>query len=167
MLGSLAQIFFDFTGRRTDTVLRRFAYTRTTLLGFLLFVLGVAAEVQLVYSWIRNDFTLPEELSEANSLAATGLFLMIAGFSLFVFTLFFHAASLAIERGAVRARAPDGAGVRWAHATRRRRVRSITAPARTDGADVRLGCRLIGTIAVWLIRLPPGPFSAAGRTPVM
>jgi glycosyltransferase involved in cell wall biosynthesis len=98
MLGSLAQIFFDFSGRRTAAMLRRFAYTRTTLLGFVAFLLGVSAEIPLVVSWVGNDLTLPAELAMPNYLAVTGLFLMIAGFSLFVFTLFVHAAEVATRQ---------------------------------------------------------------------
>ena len=65
------------------------------------FALGVALVVPLVVRYLRNDLSLPE-LDVTNYLAVTGLFLMVAGFSLFVFTLLVHGAAIATGRGSER-----------------------------------------------------------------
>lgn len=99
LLGCVARIFFDYTGRRTRRVLGWFRYTRTALGAFVAWLAGVGLMTPLVVKYLRNDLRLPR-LSVANHLAVTGLFLMVAAFSVFVFTLVIHAAAIATGRHA-------------------------------------------------------------------
>lgn len=97
-LGCLAKIFFDYTGRRTSRIMPWFRYTRAAFVSSAIFVVGLASTIPLVVRYFQNDLALPE-LSVTNHLAVTGLFLMVAGFSIFVFTLLIHAATIATGRG--------------------------------------------------------------------
>jgi hypothetical protein len=98
-LGCLAKIFFDYTGRRTSRIMPWFRYTRASFVSLVLGVAGLGLVVPLVVRYFQNDMSLPE-LSVTNHLAVTGLFLVVAGFSTFVFTLLLHAATIATKRGA-------------------------------------------------------------------
>ena len=98
-LGCMAKIFFDYTGRRTDRIMPWFRYTRAALISFVVFLLGLGLLIPLVVRYFQNDMTLPE-LSVTNHFAVTGLFLMVAGFSYFVFTLLIHGGAIATGRGA-------------------------------------------------------------------
>jgi glycosyltransferase involved in cell wall biosynthesis len=97
-LGCLAKIFFDYTGRRTGRLMPWFRYTRNAAIASVVFVAGLGLTVPLVVRYFQNDRVLPS-LSVTNHLAVTGLFLMVAGFSTFVFTLMMHAATIATRRG--------------------------------------------------------------------
>jgi hypothetical protein len=101
LLGCVARIFFDYTGRRTARLLELFRYTRASAAAGLLAVTGVALVVPLVVRYLQNDLALPA-LSTANHLAVTGLMLMVSGFSVFVFTLLIHGAAIATGRGGQR-----------------------------------------------------------------
>jgi len=98
-LGCMAKIFFDYTGRRTDRIMPWFRYTRAAFASFGVFLVGLGLMIPLLVRYFQNDMTLPE-LSVTNHLAVTGLFLMVAGFSYFVFTLLIHGAAIATGRGA-------------------------------------------------------------------
>jgi glycosyltransferase involved in cell wall biosynthesis len=98
LLGCLARIFFDYTGRRTKRLMPWFRYTRAAFVSMGVSAAGVALVVPLVVRYLRNDLALPD-LDVTNYLAVTGLFLMVAGFSLFVFTLLVHGAAIATKRG--------------------------------------------------------------------
>lgn len=100
LLGCVAQVFFDYTGRRTRRWLRVFRYNRATLVAGLLFFAGVACLLPLLEKYVSNDFKLPAGLSYANHLAVTGLLLMVFAFSVFVFTLLINAAAIATGRDA-------------------------------------------------------------------
>jgi len=97
-LGCLAKIFFDYTGRRTGRIMPWFRYTRAAFVSSAIFIVGLALTIPLVVRYFQNDLSLPE-ISITNHLAVTGLFLMVAGFSIFVFTLLIHAATIATGRG--------------------------------------------------------------------
>ena len=96
-LGWLARIFFDFPGRETARLIHRFRYTRAALASFVTFLLGAGLVTPLVVRYIQNGLQLPS-LTTANYLAITGLFFMVAGFSIFVFTLLLHAAAISTRR---------------------------------------------------------------------
>jgi len=97
-LGCLARIFFDYTGQRTQRIMPWFRYTRAAFVAFTAFVVGIAMIVPLVVRYFENDRRLPS-VATTNHLAVTGLFLAVAGFSYFVFTLLMHAAAIATKRG--------------------------------------------------------------------
>jgi glycosyltransferase involved in cell wall biosynthesis len=99
MLGCLAKVFFDYTHRRTKRLLALFSYTRATLVAGGLFLLGVLAEVPLVVNYFEHGLRLPEEFGIPNYLGVTGLFLMVAGFTIFIFTLLMNAAAISTGHG--------------------------------------------------------------------
>jgi hypothetical protein len=98
MLGCVAKILFDYTGRRTERIMPWFRYTRSAFVSFAFFMLGIGLMMPLVVRYFQNDLSLPS-VSVANHLAVTGLFVGVAGFSYFVFTLLMHATTIATKRG--------------------------------------------------------------------
>jgi glycosyltransferase involved in cell wall biosynthesis len=97
-LGCIAQVLFDYTGRRSRRWLRVFPYTRSTLIAFGLVVLGVCLALPLVVSYFNNDFQLSTADSGKNHLAVTGMAAAISGAELFVFTLLLHGTVAATSR---------------------------------------------------------------------
>jgi hypothetical protein len=95
-LGVLAQVFFDYTGERTRVWFSRFPYTRTVGLAALVFLTGVVLASLLIVSYVRHDFRLPEGTTDY--LGVTGLFLLIAGFMTFTFTLLLHSTAVVVWR---------------------------------------------------------------------
>ena len=98
-LGVVAQVLFDYTGRRRRRWLRLFPYTRTVLVAFGLFLLGVGLCVPLVETYVDQGLALERIDALENHLAVTGLATVIAGAQLFVFTLLIHGAVVATTRG--------------------------------------------------------------------
>ncbi len=90
-LGCVAQVLFDYTGRRTERWLRVFPYTRSVLLAIALVFLGIGLAVPLVVSYFGNDLTLSAANSDENHLAVTGVAAAISGAQLFISTLLLHA----------------------------------------------------------------------------
>jgi glycosyltransferase involved in cell wall biosynthesis len=96
-LGVIAQVFFDYTGERTRVWYERFAYTRTVGIAALLFLAGLILTTMLIVSYIHHGFRL-EDGSALNHLGITGLFLLIAGFTTFTFTLILHSTAVVVWR---------------------------------------------------------------------
>jgi len=104
LLGCIAQILFDYTGRNALRWERVFPYTRTVLIAFGLFVVGVLLAIPLVVTYTANDLALEQANTIQNHLAVTGLAAAVAGAQLFVSTLVLHGTIIATTRP--RARAP-------------------------------------------------------------
>ncbi len=98
-LGGIAQVLFDFTGRRRRRWLRVFPYTRTVLIATLLVILGVGLAVPLAIAYLDNDLLLTSANGLQDHLAVTGLAAVIAGAQLFVFVLLLHGAIVATAWG--------------------------------------------------------------------
>jgi glycosyltransferase involved in cell wall biosynthesis len=96
-LGILAQVFFDYTGEVTARWFAWFPYTRTVLLAFAGFALGFVLECWLAIYWVTHAFRLTFE-GPVSYMGVTGLFLMIAGFVTFTFTLLLHSTAVAAWR---------------------------------------------------------------------
>jgi glycosyltransferase involved in cell wall biosynthesis len=96
-LGVIAQVFFDYTGERTRVWFRRFPYTRTVAIAAALFVAGLVLSIALIVSYIHHDYRLVEG-NMVNHLGVTGLFLLIAGFTTFTFTLILHSTAVVVWR---------------------------------------------------------------------
>jgi hypothetical protein len=101
-LGCIAQVLFDYTGRRRRRWLRVFPYTRTVLIAFALLVLGVAAAIPLIETYFNNDLRLQRADALENHLAVTGLAAVVMGVQLFIFTLLLHGTVVATSRGRPR-----------------------------------------------------------------
>jgi glycosyltransferase involved in cell wall biosynthesis len=97
-LGCLAQTLYAYNRHVAQQWLRWFPYTRTVLLSAVLFAVGIALIVPLAYDYVQAGLSLPREFSATNHLAITGIFLMIAGFTTFSFTLMLHAIALHREQ---------------------------------------------------------------------
>ena len=92
--GCLAQVLTDYTGRDRSRWIRIFSYTRAVLISVALFSVGLALAAALVVQYVAHHLALPPGDSVIDYLAVTGSLLMIAGFSLFCFTLVLHSTSV-------------------------------------------------------------------------
>lgn len=97
VLGCIAQILFDYTGRYRRRWLRVFPYNRTVLIAFVLMLLGIALAIPLVATYIGGDLELQRADTVENHLAVTGLAAVVVGAQLFVFTLLFHGTVVATD----------------------------------------------------------------------
>jgi len=96
-MGILAQTFFDYSGAITKRWFERFPYTRTVFLSAGLFAVGMGFTGALLAYYVRHQFLLAPDAA-VNHLGVTGLFLMIAGFMTFTFTLLLHSTAVAVWR---------------------------------------------------------------------
>jgi hypothetical protein len=96
-LGALAQVFFDYSGEATKRWFARFPYTRSVLLSFGAWSTGFALEAWLVAYYVSHDYRLTLD-APVTYLGVTGLFLMIAGFVTFTFTLLLHSTAVVVWR---------------------------------------------------------------------
>jgi glycosyltransferase involved in cell wall biosynthesis len=96
-MGILSQVFFDYSGRRTEMWFRRFPYNRTIGLSAGLFGTGLVLAALLALTYARNGFRLLEHFS-VNHLGVTGLLFMVGGFMTFTFTLLLHSTAVAVRR---------------------------------------------------------------------
>jgi hypothetical protein len=97
VLGCIAQILFDYTGRYRRRWLKVFPYTRTVLIAFALSLLGVALAIPLVATYVGEGLELQRADTVANHLALTGLAAVVLGAQLFVFTLLLHGTIVATD----------------------------------------------------------------------
>jgi hypothetical protein len=98
-LGCIAQVLFDYTGRRRKRWLALFPYTRTVLAAGALVLLGIGLAVPLAVAYLNNHLALSTANLSQDHLAVTGLAAAIAGGQLFVFVLLLHGAVVATTRG--------------------------------------------------------------------
>lgn len=93
-LGCIAQVLFDYTGRRRGRWLRLFPYTRSVFTAFGLVVVGVALCVPLAVAYVSNGLALSGAQLTEDHLAVTGLAVGITGAQLFSFVLVLHGAAI-------------------------------------------------------------------------
>ncbi len=91
-LGALAQIMFDYTGRKRQRWLRAFPYNRTVLLALLLVLTGVGLAIPLAVAYVSNSLSLTTANLAQDHLAVSGLVAGIGGVQLFVFELLMQGA---------------------------------------------------------------------------
>jgi hypothetical protein len=101
-LGCIAQVLFDYTGRKRRRWLTLFPYTRTMLIAMLLGLAGIALAVPLAVAYLGNGLALTSANALVDHLAVTGLAVGIAGAQLFAFLLLLHGAVVATARGRPR-----------------------------------------------------------------
>jgi glycosyltransferase involved in cell wall biosynthesis len=101
-LGCIAQVLFDYTGRKRARWLRLFPYTRSVLVAALLVALGIGLGIPLVIAYVNHDYALTAANLVQDHIAVTGLAAVIAGAQLFVVTLVLHGAVLATARSRPR-----------------------------------------------------------------
>jgi hypothetical protein len=95
LMGCVAQILFDYTGKRTARLLRAFRYTRTCVAASGTVAFGIALMLPLALKYVRGGLRLSGHLEGANYLFLSGVFFVIGGCLLFAFTLLIHAAATA------------------------------------------------------------------------
>jgi glycosyltransferase involved in cell wall biosynthesis len=105
LMGCVAQVFFDYTGRRTTRLLETFRYTRTCLAAAVLGLFGAGLMVPLTLRYVQGGLKLAGDLRQTNYLFLSGVFFVMAGFSLFAFMLLIHAAATACRSMTWRRRA--------------------------------------------------------------
>jgi glycosyltransferase involved in cell wall biosynthesis len=107
-LGCIAQVLFDYTGRRRRRWLQVFPYTRTVLIGLALVVFGIILAIPLIETYFKNDLRLQRADALENHVAVTGLAAVIMGFQLVIFTLLLHGTAVATSRGRPRGHRGNG-----------------------------------------------------------
>jgi glycosyltransferase involved in cell wall biosynthesis len=98
LLGCVAKVFFDFTGRRTRRLLRWFSYTRASIAAGLTMLVGVVSVIPLFAAYFSEGLNFRGDLGYRDNLAATGSMFIVGGFFIYVFTLMVHAAAIATKR---------------------------------------------------------------------
>ena len=99
LMGCVAQVLFDYTGRHSQRWQRIFPYTRTVLIAFGLVFLGVALSIPLVIDYVASGLALTRADTIQNHLAVTGLATAVSGAQLFIFTLLLHGTMIATTHG--------------------------------------------------------------------
>jgi uncharacterized membrane protein len=94
--GCLAQMIYDESGRVRDRWLRIFRYNRTVAASAVIFLVGLVLTSFLLSNYIRFGLRL-RGFGAYEYMAITGLMLMMASFTLFVFTLLLHALALRLR----------------------------------------------------------------------
>jgi glycosyltransferase involved in cell wall biosynthesis len=97
--GCLAQVLTDYTGRARRRWTTFFRYTRSVAISVGIFLLGLGLAASLVIEYLSDGLDLPSTSHPIDYLAVTGSLFMIAGFSLFCFTLVLHATGVRYGRG--------------------------------------------------------------------
>src|SRR4029079_9685262 len=93
-MGILSQVFFDYSGGRTEVWFRRFPYSRTVAVSALTFAVGLVLGTNLVVYYVRQGFHVPLA-SAAGYLGVFGLMLALCGFITFTFVLLLHSTAVA------------------------------------------------------------------------
>jgi glycosyltransferase involved in cell wall biosynthesis len=102
LLGCIAQVLFDYTGRNTVRWTRLFPYTRTVVIAMVLVAAGIGLSLPLTLEYVSNDLVLDPEITTQNNLAVTGLAAAITGAQLFVSTLVLHGTIIATSASRLR-----------------------------------------------------------------
>lgn len=97
-LACIAQVLFDYKGRKRDRWLRWFPYTRSVLLALGLVLVGIGLAIPLAVAYVDNGLALRASNLIEDHLAVTGLAAAITGAQLFVFVLVLHGAVVATRR---------------------------------------------------------------------
>ena len=98
LMGTVAQVLFDYTGKAKRRWLGLFPYTRTVLASAGLLVAGIALVIPLLVEYIDHHYRLPDTSSTPDHMAITGLACILSAFVLFGFTLLLHGSVLATQR---------------------------------------------------------------------
>lgn len=92
-LGCLAQVLHDYTGKARRRWLKVFPYTRTVVLSFAEFAIGLLLALALVVDYVRSGLAL-SGADRAPYIGVLGLLFLMVGFMTFTFVLLLHATAL-------------------------------------------------------------------------
>jgi len=90
-LGCMAQSLYDPSGGAVKHWLKVFAYSRTMLGSFAVFLVGLALTSIFLLSYMEADFLVAPGLLRSNHLAVVGLLAIVLSFQTFISTLLLHA----------------------------------------------------------------------------
>lgn len=105
LLGCVAQLLFDYSGRARARWLSFFSYTRAMIVVVLTACTGAGCCVPLVVYYISHHGKLSLTAAVQDGLGVVGLMLIAISFMLFTFTLVLHGAAIATGRATVPRRA--------------------------------------------------------------
>jgi glycosyltransferase involved in cell wall biosynthesis len=105
LLGCIAQVLFDYSGRARARWLTIFSYTPSVIVAVVAACAGVACEVPLLVYYVSHHDGLSLRASVQDGLGVTGLMLIAIGFTLFTFTLVLHGAVITSRRSIEHGRA--------------------------------------------------------------
>jgi len=95
--GGVASVMFDYSGQLQARIERALPYNGTLAGCLLVAALGAASTLPLVRTYVANHFTLPEIGSDTHW-AVMGLWLVMASFQTFVFSLMIRALGVALPQ---------------------------------------------------------------------
>jgi glycosyltransferase involved in cell wall biosynthesis len=95
--GGIAGVMFDYSGALNQRLQRLLPYNATFAGCVLVALLGLAAALPLVRTFLANDYVLPEIGNETHW-AVTGLWLITAAFETFIFALMIRALAVVLPR---------------------------------------------------------------------
>jgi glycosyltransferase involved in cell wall biosynthesis len=95
--GGVASVMFDYSGRLRTRLERALPYNRTLLACLLVAALGTAATIPLVKTYIDNNFAVPEIGLDTHR-AVMGLWLVVASFQTFIFSLLIRALGVVLPQ---------------------------------------------------------------------
>jgi glycosyltransferase involved in cell wall biosynthesis len=98
LLGCIAQVLFDYSGRARARWLSIFSYTRTMIIAAATVCAGIGCGVPLVLYYLSHNDRLSLSASVQDGLGVTGVMLIAIGFTLFTFTLVLHGAAIATRQ---------------------------------------------------------------------
>ena len=98
LLGTIAQVLYNYSSKATARWLKLFSYTRALVGSALSASIGALLAFPLVSEYISNGLKLPVETDRANYMAVVGLLFLVAAFLIFTSTLVIHAAGLRAKR---------------------------------------------------------------------
>ncbi len=99
LLGTLARVLYDRTGRAAAELPVKFDYDCWVAISAELLVAGMVLTSPLIYLYGKSGYRrLPMDFGASNHLAVTGLMLIVSAFMLFTFVLLLHALATHVSR---------------------------------------------------------------------
>jgi glycosyltransferase involved in cell wall biosynthesis len=112
LFGMVASILYDYSGQLQGRIERALPYNTTLLTCLLVAVLGVSATIPLVHTYFANNFILPD-IGVDTHRAVMGLWLMIASFQIFIFSLMVRALGAVLPPRSAPVREDSPAAFLW------------------------------------------------------
>jgi hypothetical protein len=98
LLGALARVLYDRTGRAAAELPAKFNYNWSFFISTELFAAGVGLASPLVYTYCTSGYQLPPNFAVSNHLAVTGLMFIVFAIMFFPFVLVLHALASRVSR---------------------------------------------------------------------
>jgi hypothetical protein len=99
--GGVASVMFDYSGQLQARLERALPYNRTLIGCLFVAALGIAATLPLLRTYIDNNFAVPEIGLDTHR-AVMGLWLVVASFQTFIFSLMVRALGVVLPKRTLR-----------------------------------------------------------------